>query len=58
MQVFVEPRALTGETAKLAVALSLILIPLYFATLGIEHVRGNTSVPAISIASILKNIWF
>ena len=58
MQVLSELRAVTSETVKLAAALGLILIPLYFATLGIELVRGDTSAQVFSIASILKIDWF
>ena len=52
MQVFLELRAVTGETVKLAAALIAILIPLYFAASAIEYLRGSASVPAISVASI------
>ena len=58
MQVFLELRAVTGETVKLAAALIAILIPLYFAALLVEYVRGSTSVPAVSVASILQSVGF
>lgn len=58
MQVFLVLRAVTGETVKLAAALIAILIPLYFAALAIEYLRGSASVPAISVASILQSVGF
>ena len=58
MQVFLELRAVTGETVKLAAALIAILIPLYFAALLVEYVRGSMSVPAVSVASILQSVGF
>ena len=58
MQVFLELPAVTGDTVKLAAALIAILIPPYFAALAIEYLRGNASVPAISVASILQSVGF
>ena len=58
MQVFLELRAVTGETVKLAVALIAILIPLYFTALVIEYISGSAPVPAVSVASILQSAGF
>jgi hypothetical protein len=58
MQMFLAMRTVAGETAKLAMALGAILLPLFFVTLAIDHIRGSASVPVFSVASLLKGVWF
>lgn len=58
MQTVLALRTVASETAKLAFVLGAILIPLFFATLAIDHVRGNSSVPGFSVVSTFKSVWF
>jgi hypothetical protein len=51
-------RTVASETAKLAVALSAILIPIFLATMAIDHYRGSASVPIFSVVSMLKSVWY
>lgn len=58
MHAFTAIRTVASETAKLAIALGAILIPLFFAAVAFEHVRANGSGSAFSVVSILKDVWF
>lgn len=58
MQMVLALRTVANETTKLAFALGSILIPLFLATLAIDHVRGNASVPVFSVVSMFKSVWF
>ncbi len=58
MQMFSALRTVASETAKLAVALSAILIPVFLATMAVDHFRGSATVPAFSVVSMLKGVWY
>ena len=58
MQTVSAIRTVASETAKLAFVLGAILMPLFFAMLAIDHIRGNASVPVFSVVSMLKGVWF
>ncbi len=58
MQMFMAIRSVASETAKLAVALGAILIPLFLLAVALEHIRGGTAAPVDSVVSLLKGVWF
>lgn len=59
MSLFAGLRAVGIETIKLSLALSVILIPLFLATIAVDHVRGNVIPPSGSFVTMLKDsIWF
>ncbi len=58
MSLFKSLNAVATETAKLSVALGLILIPLFLATLAVDHIRGGVLIPSWSFVTLLKDVWF
>lgn len=58
MEMVLALRTVASETTKLAFVLGAILIPLFLATLAIDHIRGNSSVPVFSVVSMFKGVWF
>jgi hypothetical protein len=58
MQTYLAIRAVASETAKLAMALSAILVPLFLVAFAIERLGGDAASPAFSVVSLLKGVWF
>ncbi len=58
MSLYAVLRAVGIETVKLSLALGVILIPLFLATIAVDHVRGNLIAPSWSFVTVLKDIWF
>ena len=58
MSLFKGLNAVATETAKLSVALGLILIPLFLATLAVDHIRSGVLIPSWSFVTLLKDVWF
>ncbi len=58
MQTYLAIRAVASETAKLAIALSAILVPLFLVSFAIERLRGDAASPVFSVVSLLKGVWF
>mgnify|MGYP003433324178 len=58
MQMLSAIRTVANETGKLMVALSAILIPLFFAAVVVEHIRGTELSPTVAVVSLLKGVWY
>jgi hypothetical protein len=58
MSLFAGLRAVAIETAKLSLALGVILIPLFLATIAVDHVRGNSLTPSWSFVTVLNDVWY
>jgi hypothetical protein len=58
MSLFTGLRAVLTETAKLSLALGAILVPLFLATLAVDHVRGGSTDSSWTFVAMLKDVWF
>ena len=58
MQMLSAIRTVANETGKLMVALSAILIPLFFVAVVVEHIRGTELSPTVAVVSLLKGVWY